>query len=444
MRLTASFAFLAVAALWGGQSRDAGSEPAKLLIENVRVFDGTSDRLSPSSNVLVIGDRIQEISRDRIVRPSDATVVDGGGRVLTPGFIDAHVHLSLVLPTSQLFTTDTGYVSALTARAAERALMRGFTTVRDTGGPVFGLKRAIDEGILVGPRIYPSGAAISQTSGHGDYRSAAALHPFWGGQPHLSEMRGFFLVADGIPQVLAAVREQLRLGATQIKLMAGGGVLSVYDPLDVSQFTFEELKAAVDAAADWGTYVSVHVYNSTGIRRAITAGVKVIEHGHLMDESTMTLMAEKGTFLSTQVVVFTEPIPGLNEEQTRRWKEVQDGTDTLMKLAKKHGVATGFGTDLVGSLAVQERESREFTLRQKWFSPADVLRQATSVNARVLALSGKRNPYPGTLGVINAGAIADLLLIDGNPLDNLALLENPDKNLVLIVKGGKIFKNVLH
>ncbi len=347
---------------------------------------------------------------ETFLAPAGAEVIDAGGRTLIPGLIDAHVHLSIVLPPAKIIETDPGYVAALMQKGAERMLMRGFTTVRDMAGPVFGLKRAIDEGIAIGPRIYPSGAAISQTAGHGDFRTPVESNKNFGGSSaYPSETRGLSFIVDGKPQVLSAVRENLRQGATQIKVMAGGGVASLYDPLDVSQFTAEELKAAVDAAEDWGTYVSVHIYNPTGIRRALEAGVKSIEHGHLIDEPTMKLMAEKHAFLSTQVFTFTTEPPGLNDVQRKRIVQARDGTDLMMRLARMYKVKVAFGTDLISDLKFQDQENREFTVRFKWFTPLEILKQATSGNAELLALSGKRNPYPaGKLGVIEEGAYADL------------------------------------
>jgi imidazolonepropionase-like amidohydrolase len=421
----------------------AADAPPAIVIKNARVFDGTSDTLKDGLTIVVSGNKIEKIGKD-VATPAGATVVDAGGHVLIPGLIDAHVHLGIVLPPPKIIETDPGYVAALMQKGAERMLMRGFTSVRDMAGPVFGLKQAIDEGIAVGPRIYPSGAAISQTAGHGDFRSPVELNKNFGGTVYPSELRGLSFVVDGKPQVLAAVRENLRQGATQIKVMAGGGVASLYDPLDVSQFTAEELKAAVDAAEDWGTYVSVHIYNPVGIRRALEAGVKSIEHGHLIDEPTMKLLAEKHAFLSTQVFTFTTEPPGLNDVQRNRIVQARDGTDLMLRLARMYKVKVAFGTDLISDLKFQDQQNREFTARLKWFTPLEILKQATSGNAELLALSGKRNPYPaGKLGVIEEGAYADLVLVDGNPLENLKLLEDPDKNLLMIMKDGKIVKNTL-
>jgi imidazolonepropionase-like amidohydrolase len=418
--------------------------PSAYLIRHVRIFDGHNEPWA--GEVLVVGNRIEAVAHGTLTPPLALAprVIDGGGRLLTPGFIDAHVHLSLVLTGDEMRDADPVYVAALEFKGAEAALMRGFTAERDTGGPVAGLKRAIDAGLAVGPRIYPSQAAISQTSGHGDDRHYQDLHPRWGGSLSLGERIGHFVLADGVPEVLAAAREQLRKGASQIKVMASGGAASEYDPLDVSEYTVEEIHAAVDAATAFGTYVTVHSYNSASTRRAIEAGVKCIEHGHLLDEPTIELMAERGIYLSTNVVVYELPPPGITENQRAKFAEVQAATDAMMKLAKKHHLKIGFGTDLISSLKWQARQNREFTLRSRWFTPIEILRQATSGNAEILALSGRRNPYPGKLGVIETGAYADLLLIDGDPLADISILERPEDALVLIMKDGRIYRNRLN
>ena len=416
--------------------------PGAYLIRNVRIFDGRSEVVR-DGEVLIVGDRIQSVSRPALVPPAglDPVVIDGGGRLLTPGFIDAHVHMSMVLTPAGLQDNDPVYVAALELRGAEQALMRGFTTQRDTGGAVSGLKKAIDEGYAAGPRIYPSGATLSQTSGHGDDRHYNDTHRRWGGPLSAGEQRGMTIIADGVPEVLAAAREQLRHGATQIKVMASGGAASEFDPLDVTEYTVEELKAAVEAAAGFGTYVTAHSYNSASTRRAIEAGVRCIEHGHLIDEATMKLIAERGIFLSTNLVVYEVPPPGITEPERLKFEQVQAAAEAMMRLAQKYHVKLGFGTDLTNSLQMQARQNREFTLRSRWFPPLEILRQATSGNAELLALAGRRNPYPGKLGVIEAGAYADLLLINGDPLADISILEHPEAALALIMKDGRIYKD---
>jgi imidazolonepropionase-like amidohydrolase len=416
--------------------------PPQILFKNVRIFDGKSARLAEGMNLLVTGNKIAAVSKEPIATAEAALVIDAGGRVLMPGLIDAHTHPTFCLTIDELRKADDFYVALRAADEAKKMLYRGFTTIRDTAGPSFGLKRAIDEGVVAGPRIYPCGAAISQTAGHGDFRRRPDRSRRWGGRLDRLEDLGLMILADGRDEVLAATREQLRLGATQIKLMAGGGVVSEFDPLDVNQYLEDELKAAVDAAADWGTYVTVHVYNSRGATRAINAGVKCIEHGHLLDEATMKLMADKGIFLSTQVVLFQQPIDGLDEVRLAKGKQVLEGMSAMFGLAKKHNVKVCFGTDLVCSARLMAMQSKELTARLAWYTPLEVLRQATSSNGELLGLCGRRNPY-GKVGVIEVGAMADLLLVNGNPLENLKALEDPEKNLLVIMKDGKIYKKLL-
>jgi imidazolonepropionase-like amidohydrolase len=311
------------------------------------------------------------------------------------------------------------------------------------GGPAFGLKRAIDNGAIVGPRIYPSGPAMSQTSGHADFRRRDEKPRRFGGGVPFAENIGLGILVDGVDEMLTAVRENLRLGASQIKIHGGGGVASTYDPLDVKQYLPEEMRAAVQAAADWGTYVAVHLYNVEGIRRAVDAGVKSIEHGHLIDEPTMKLLADKGVWLSTQP--FTEDsLPRFpDEDRNLKAKSIIEGTDRVYRLAKKYKVKLAWGTDLVFNPPGTRRHNTNMTKLSRWFTSAEALRMITHDNAELLALSGKRNPYPGKLGVVEEGALADLLLVDGDPLKDLSVMENPDRTFVVIMKDGVIYKNAL-
>lgn len=412
------------------------------LYENVRIFDGTSDILSASSNVLVRDGVIETISAEPI-GAEDAEVIDGAGRVLMPGLIDAHWHAMLIRSTPQEgLDNDAGYSTLLAAAEAEATLMRGFTTVRDMGGYSFSLKRAIDEDLVVGPRIYPSGAIISVTSGHGDFRQLHEL-PRRPGELSRMEELGMAMIADSPDEVRMRVREQLMLGASQIKLTAGGGVASPFSPLDVSTFTSEELTAAVEAAENWGTYVAVHAYTAAAIERAIAAGVRVIEHGHLMDEADAKLMAEKGIWLSTQPfdASFEEGVP-LSDESRRQLRQVISGTDRIYGWAKQYGIKTAFGTDVLFSPALAQLQGHMLTLLTNWYTPAEALQMATATNGELLQLTGLRNPYPGKLGVVEEGALADLLLVDGDPIENINLVANPD-NFVVIMKAGKIYKNTL-
>jgi imidazolonepropionase-like amidohydrolase len=429
----------ALAATWAVA---ASADPSATLIRNARIFDGRADTTF-AGDVLVVGNTIRRVSHGPMAASAiaDAEVIDAGGRLLTPGFIDAHVHMGSVLAPDDIPDDDPVYVGALEFKGAEAALMRGFTTQRDTGGNIWGLKRAIDEGLVPGPRVYLAGAVVSQTGGHGDDRRYNDVHKRLGGPLSIDERRGETVLADGVPEVLAAVREQLRKGASFIKVMASGGAGSEYDPLDVSEYTSEELRAAVEVAAGFGTYVTVHSYNATSTRRAIEAGVRCIEHGHLVDAATLRLMVERDVFLSTNLVVYEFAPPGTTPRQLPKFAQIQAAIDPMMKLVRASHVKLAFGTDLVNGLAPQARQNHEFTLRGKWFTPVEVLRQATSVNAELLARSGPRNPYPGALGVIAEGAYADLLLINGDPLQDLSVLEHPDTALALIMKDGRIYKD---
>lgn len=425
----------------------AAEPPALTLFENVRVFDGKSERLEEGMNVLVRGNTIEKISKDPL--STDGTpsvqVIAGGGRTLMPGLIDAHWHAMLVRPTpAALLTDDVGYLNLVAGAEARDTLMRGFTTVRDVGGPSFGLKRAIDEGIVAGPRIFPSGAIISVTSGHGDFRQANELPRVVGAPQSRQEQTGASMIADSPDEVRVRVREQLLKGASQIKLTAGGGVASPNSPLDVSTFTEAELRAAVEAAENWGTYVTVHAYTPISIQRAISAGVKCIEHGHLMDEATAKLIAERGIWLSTQAFPdeMADAFPPGSQERAKAFT-VFAGTDTSITLAKKYKLKTAFGTDILFSKRLAQRQGELLVKFTRWYTPAETLAMATGTNGELLALSGKRNPYPGKLGVVEEGALADLLLVDGDPVSNIELLQDPAKNLLVIMKDGKIYKNSL-
>jgi imidazolonepropionase-like amidohydrolase len=338
---------------------------------------------------------------------------------------------------------DVGYSNLLAGAEAYATLMRGFTTVRDLGGPSFGLKRAIDEGLVPGPRIYPSGAIITITGGHGDFRSPSQLPRQLGGPLTRMEAIGGSMVADSPDEVRVRVREQLLLGASQIKLTAGGGVASPHSPLDVSTFTEEELRAAVQAAENWGTYVTVHAYTPAAIQRAIAAGVKVIEHGHLMDEPTAELMAKNGIWLSFQAFTDNEAAPAVPPTSRARALQVFAGTENTIALAKKHKLKTAWGTDVLFSPAAATFQGAELVKMRKWYSAPELLVMATGTNAELLKLSGPRNPYPGKLGVVEEGALADLLLVDGDPIANLDLIADPAKNFLVIMKDGKIYKNAL-
>ena len=434
---------VALAMLMAGVA--AAQAPAEVLFRNVRVFDGKSDRLTPATSVLVSGNRIAAVGPAAVATAPGATIVEGGGRTLMPGLIDAHWHTILIRPTpEQAIHGDVGFTNILAGAEARATLMRGFTSVRDLGGPSFGLKQAIDRGIVEGPRIWPSGAMITVTSGHGDFRMPSELPRDSSQSLSRMEQIGGSMVADSPDMVRQRVREQLMLGASQIKLTAGGGVSSPHSPLDVSAFTPEELKAAVDAATNWGTYVSVHAYTPTAVRRSIDAGVKVIEHAHLIDDATARYMAEKGVWLSTQPFLAEEaqPFPP-GSDQYRKKQQVVAGTEVIYGFVRKYRIKTAFGTDILFSEAQARRQGALLAAMTRWFTPAEVLQMATATNGELLALSGLRSPYEGKLGVVEAGALADLLLVEGDPIANIRLIEDPERNLRVIMKDGRIYKNSL-
>ncbi len=443
--LTGAGAAAITAAMPRTGSAQTSGPPSKVLFRQARIFDGRSDALRTGVQIFVEGNKIVSIDTTSSAPPSDATVINCGNRVLMPGLIDAHWHAMLIGPNPAEATTgDVGYNNLIAGDEASATLMRGFTTVRDVGGPVFGLKRAIDEGVVGGPRIYPSGAVITITSGHGDFRQLSDLPRTIGGMLSRMEQIGGSMVADSPDEVRVRVREQLMQGASQIKLTAGGGVSSPFSPIDVSTFTLEELRAAVEAADNWGTYVCTHAFTPMAIRRSIDAGVKCIEHGFLMDEPTAELIAQKGIWLSAQ------PLPEelrtgfpVGSVQRAKAEEVWPGIGRTYELAKKYKIKTAWGTDVLFSRELARRQGAILASLARWYSPAAALAMATGTNAELLALSGKRNPYPGKLGVVEQGALADLLLVDGNPLENIALIADPEKNFMVIMKDGKIHKNTV-
>ncbi|MGG5808689.1 amidohydrolase family protein [Falsiroseomonas sp. CW058] len=426
------------------QPRPAAASDRPVLLTNLRLFDGQSRNLRNGVNILVRGNRIEAL-------PGAAETIDGmqaidcGGRVAMPGLIDAHFHTLLCgLSMPVLLSAEVAFIHLVAAREAEAMLLRGFTTVRDAGGPAFGLKRAIDMGVVAGPRIYPSGAMVSQTSGHGDFRLRHELPRGSTTPPGYPEAVGVSALADGEAEVLRRVREQLMLGASQVKLMGGGGVSSAYDPLDTVQFTEAELRAGVAAAADWGTYVMLHAYVPRAIQRAIRAGVRCIEHGQLADEETARMMAGEGVWWSLQPFLGDEDS---NERQTPeavvKGREVAEGTLRAYELAQRFGVKVAWGTDILFSPHLLPHQGRQLAKMTRFHDPLEALRIATGGNGELLRMSGPRNPYDGPLGVIAPGALADILVVEGDPAANLDFLRDPATGLRLVMKDGRIHKNLL-
>lgn len=408
-----------------------------VLIENVRIFNGVDAKLSPG-NVLVRDGLIAQISTGAIEADGDTLVIDGGNRVLSPGFIDLHTHLMGHLPSSQSRAHAT-VAGAIAADVARHFLDSGFTTVRDAGGTHPDFARAIELGTLYGPRVFPSGAVLTQTAGHGDWREASVRNPTLdGGTPYIGADQS--VIVDGVDQHLAAARENLRLGATQIKIMGGGGVMSDFDPIFSLQPSPAEIRAAVQAASDFGTYVLAHAYTSEAVQRLVENGVRCIEHGLLIDDETAKFVKKNNVVISTQLVVYRAlaDLPGINATNLEKLDVVLKGQENLIALIKKYDITTGFSTDLIAGM--YPLLTREFTERAMYWTPAEVLAQATSESAKVIRMAGRLNRY-GNFGEIREGWVADLLLINGEPLDDISVLRDPENNLTLIMKGGKIMKN---
>jgi imidazolonepropionase-like amidohydrolase len=410
------------------------------LFRNVRIFDGQSARLSAPTDVLVRGNVIAAIGTS--TAGPGARIIDGGGRTLMPCLIDNHWHsASAAVGLQDALTGDPAYLALVAAKTNSETLMRGFTSVRDIGGTIFGLKRAIDAGITPGPRIWPSGAIISQTGGHGDYRMPGDFPAAANRHLHATEAAGAAIIADSPDDVRKRTRELLALGASQIKMAAGGGVSSNYDPLDVAQYTEVEFRAAVEAAENWGTYVTVHAYTPKAVQTALAAGVKCIEHGQLIDDATAQLIAKKGAWLSLQPFLDDEDAIPQAPKNRAKQVEMMRGTDVAYKLAKKYNIKTAWGTDVLFDARLATRQGAMLTKLTRWYTPAEILKMATADNAELLALSGKRSPYQGRLGVVEVGALADLLLVEGDPIADIKLIEDPDRNFVVIMKDGQIFKD---
>lgn len=412
---------------------------------HVRIFDGLSDTLRTGLNVVVENNLIKALVSAADPLPDDAEIIDGNNGVLMPGLIDAHWHAIMARPSMMTaMTADFNYIQALAIAEAQCTLLRGFTTVRDMGGPVFGLKRAIDERVAVGPRIYPSGAFISQTGGHGDFRMLSDIPRAPNEGLSYGERVGITAIADGPDQVLLRAREQLMRGASQVKFMAGGGVASMYDGLDVAEGSVEEIAAAVTAADNWGTYVTVHAYTPKAIRMAIAGGVRCIEHGQLLDEDTVKLMADKALWWCLQPFLIDEDkVPMATAASREKQQIMSAGTDKAYQLAKQYQIKTAWGTDTLFNAHLATRQGAQLAKLKRWYTPPEILKMATGTNAELCAMSGPRNPYPNKLGVIQAGAYADILLVDGDPLTDIDLIAVPDTSFKIIMKDGQIVKNTL-
>lgn len=417
--------------------------PKSILFRQARLFDGTADGLRPGMQVLVQDGTIAAVDAAGNPPPQDALVIDCADRVLMPGLIDAHWHsLFAAVPVTELLTGDPGAIFTASTAEAQRTLLRGFTTIRDLGGPAFTFKQAIDRGVIPGPRIYPSGAMITTSGGHADLRMLSEL-PRNPDRLSLIEKVGGAMITDSLGELRMRIREQLLQGASQVKLVGGGGVSSPRSPLDMSTFGEAELRAAVEVVQDWNTYMTVHAFAPNTVQRSIAAGVACIEHAHLMDDRTAELMAEKKVWLSTQPFLSEADSVPLTGPSRDRLAQVIAGTPRVYALARKHGIQTAWGSDILFSPQMTPRQGTMLAHLGQWYSNAEALRMATSVNGALLARSGPRNPYPGKLGVVQAGALADLILVNGDPLADLGLVADPARNFQIIMKGGVIHKNTL-
>ena len=409
------------------------------LFKNVHVLDVRAGRLLEDHQVLVKGDTIRELS-DRPITTQSAHVIDGGGRTLMPGLIDCHVHVTFSATNLALLAQTPNTTLALRALPILRGMLRrGFTTVRDAGGADWALKQAIEDGMdgtVVGPRLFVSGPALSPTGGHGDFRPRSdRLLPIGCGCQRLASTR----VVDGVDDVRRAVRELLQMGADQIKIMSSGGVASPTDPVNALGYSLEETRAIVDEAAARHTIVLAHAYTPEAIRRAVECGVRSIEHGNLIDAPTAALMAERGavavpTLITYEALARDGLRLGLGAESAAKIEQVRAAGLSSLEVFKAAGVKLAFGTDLLGGS--HDLQSEEFLIRAQVQSNLDVLQSATLIGAELLGQSGR-------LGEIVPGALADLLLVDGNPLDNLTCLTGQGERIALVMQGGLVRFNEL-
>ncbi len=406
-----------------------------IVFHNATLFDSASAELRPDATVTVEGERIADVGFGSAPR-SGARAVDLAGRTLLPGLIDAHVHVTATMP--DFFRLSLQPQSLIAAQAKDilaGMLMRGFTTVRDAGGADTGLVQAVERGHFAGPRLFIAGRAITQTGGHGDARPA--FFQGNGGCICCGAAGLLGSIADGVGGVRRAVREELRNGAHHIKVMAGGGVASPSDPLDGTQYSVEEMTAIVEEARAARTYVMAHAYSPESIIRAVRCGVHSIEHGNLLDAEAAAVMAQHGAYLVPTLSTYdalhrNAARLGWSSDMMAKLERVRGQGVEAIRIARAAGVRIGFGTDLLGEMHVDE--SLEFTLRAPAMPAAEILRSATYVNAELMGQAG-------TLGVVAPGAYADLVVVDGDPLQDLTLLQQQGRHLPLIMKAGKLCKN---
>ncbi len=420
---------------------------SKKLIKHANVFDGKNSKLKENVNIVIEENLVKKIVSGEVSEENFDEVIDVEGYTVIPGLTDAHVHVSHN-ESIRGYEPRIDEMAVRSTKVAKDMLLRGFTTIRDAGGITFGLKKNIDNGFIDGPRIYPSNAYISQTCGHADMRSSHSCEHLPDGSwtsPALQNRYGY--VADGKTEVLRAVREQLFLGASQIKIMAGGGCSSKYDPIQTVQFTLEEMKAAVDAASDFGTYVMAHLYTPESIKRAVKAGVKSLEHTNLMDDEAAKVVKDNDVWVMPGPQ-FSRPSESHGKDQPesilKKADYVRKGEVIATEAINKYDLKLLFGTDSFGDPDfIAKHQLEDFSFFKKRFGSFKGLVAATGNINELIKLTTYQNPYPdGKIGVLEEGSYADILAVKGNPVEDLDVLANED-NIRLIMKDAKVYKNTL-
>ena len=409
----------------------------RLVVRGARLFDSHAGVLRPGTTIVVEGDRVAAVTREPIAVDDAARVIDAGGRAVLPGLIDAHVHVAATShDLAGLALQPASLIAAQSSQLLRAMLRRGFTTVRDAGGADHGLREAVAQGLFEGPRLVIAGQPVSQTGGHADMRPRGVRGPM------VCACAGLGLVgaiADGVAEVRRAVREQVRQGADHIKIMAGGGVASPTDPLEGTQFSIDELRAAVEEAEAAGLYALAHAYSPRAVTRAVQAGVRSIEHGNLIDEATAREMKRCGAYLVPTLATYAALADegqrlGWSPAMLAKLQQVADRGVQAVRIAHAEGVPIAFGTDLLGHM--HARQNTEFVLRAPALPPLELLQGATCIAARLMGRERE-------LGLVAPGALADLLIVDGDPSATLDMLVAPETGIRLLMQGGRVVVDLL-
>jgi imidazolonepropionase-like amidohydrolase len=436
--------------------------PVKTIFKNVNVFNGVDNKLIKGCNVVVENNLIKDACAKKLTAAKRDVVIDGNGKTLMPGLIDSHVHFNLSMsggrPAMEASRWD--YMAVMGVAAAQDWFADGFTTARDMGGMHDGLRKVIDAGLIDGPRLYLSTRMISQSSGHGDMLLDGQTKPSHSNLERLEITH----IADGVDEVRKAVRRNFQLGANIIKIMIGGGIAGAKGPMWAGQYTDEEIKVAVEEAATRDAYVSAHVYHDAHVERALKLGVKGIEHGQFISEKTAKLIKEKGAFISPYIAsvvsdeIFKHPVFGnKNSFEYPRVIEMKENSKDFVKIINTVKPNIVFSSDIVNTNSTPSRQQRD---HEKWvfaksFGNFEALKAMTSNGGKIAMLTGRSNPYPHKLGVIEKGAYADILIVDGNPLKDITVIggnkewftapprEKGIKTIKVIMKDGKVYKNTL-